>query len=85
MNEDSPGWTGIGYADVPVTDQLFAITWASQGDPATNASAANAYPGWVSFAGSVFFAKDALTGDEVSHLDRYTLQRCTYILVEGAG
>jgi hypothetical protein len=27
----TPGWTGIKYSDVPATDQLFTITWCSQG------------------------------------------------------
>jgi hypothetical protein len=25
------GWTGIDYTDVPATDQLFTLTWCSQG------------------------------------------------------
>jgi hypothetical protein len=41
--QDAPGWTGVGYADVPNSDQLFTTTWCSQGDDTTNASAFNAF------------------------------------------
>lgn len=38
------GWTGLNYQDIPVTDQLFTITWASQGDAGpTNELTVNEY------------------------------------------
>jgi hypothetical protein len=40
---EGPGWTNIGYADVPATDQLFTITWCSQGDDSIIAPYSNAF------------------------------------------